>query len=77
MAVNRYPAICAYCNGKVPANGGTMRRNAAGNTEVAHLSCKAAGRPAVHNMYSPVTGNSWTQNRAGRCEDAPCCGCCS
>lgn len=22
-------------------------------------------------------GGEWTQNRRGRCEDAPCCGCCS
>lgn len=23
------------------------------------------------------SGAVWTQNRRGRCEDAPCCGCCS
>lgn len=31
----------------------------------------------VSYMYSPVTGNEFYQNRRGRCEDAPCCGCCN
>lgn len=27
--------------------------------------------------YFPSTGSYIYQNKAGRCEDAPCCGCCS
>lgn len=31
----------------------------------------------VNYFYSPSTGNEWSQNSNGRCEDAPCCGCCT
>lgn len=24
-----------------------------------------------------TSGGTWTQNSRGRCEDAPCCGCCT
>jgi hypothetical protein len=44
---------------------------------VAHLACNDAKSPRVISIYSPVSGNSWTQNSRGRCEDAPCCGCCT
>ncbi len=30
-----------------------------------------------HYAYFPSTGGEWYQNKQGRCEDAPCCGCCS
>lgn len=26
--------------------------------------------------FFPSTGGEWYQNKNGRCEDAPCCGCC-
>lgn len=31
----------------------------------------------INVYYSPSTGNEWSQNARGRCEDAPCCGCCT
>ena len=31
----------------------------------------------VSTYYSPTSGFSGTRNSAGRCEDAPCCGCCT
>ena len=41
----------------------------------------AARRPASryqsHYAYFPSTGGEWYQNKNGRCEDAPCCGCCN
>ena len=30
-----------------------------------------------HRFYFPSTGGELYQNKNGRCEDAPCCGCCS
>lgn len=77
MAVNRFSASCVYCDGRVRARAGTLFRS--GDTwKVAHLACAdepAAGR--VMTIYSPVSGNSWTQNSRGICEDAPACGCCT
>ena len=31
----------------------------------------------VDTFYFPATGRTVYQNSNGRCEDAPCCGCCS
>jgi len=31
----------------------------------------------VHTYYSPASGFSGVRNARGRCEDAPCCGCCT
>ena len=75
MAVNKYPATCAICGGAVPANGGRLRkRGRYWITE--HLACAASGRPAVHTIRF-ASGAIMTQNARGRCEDAPCCGCCT
>jgi len=74
--VNRYRGTCSYCGGKVAARAGTCFKTA-GGWAVAHLACAAKKEPAVINCYSPVTGNSWSMNRNGYCEDAPCCGCCT
>jgi len=30
-----------------------------------------------HVVHFPSTGHTVYQNKRGRCEDAPCCGCCS
>lgn len=73
---NRYPGTCEHCGGRVAKNAGTLRRVGAVYA-VAHLACAAAGTGRVINCYSPVTGNSWSVNARGRCEDAPCCGCCT
>ncbi len=72
--VNRYPAPCATCGARVPANGGTLER-AGGRWTVRHLECHASGRAEVITVRT--AGWTGTRNRHGRCEDAPCCGCCS
>ena len=56
------------------ANGGTLER-AGGRWTVRHLECHASGRAEV--MTVRTAGWTGTRNRHGRCEDAPCCGCCS
>ena len=43
----------------------------------AHLACSDAGAPSVIEVYIPSTGTRLYQNSGGRCEDAPCCGCCT
>jgi hypothetical protein len=71
---NRYAGTCAVCSTRVAARAGTLRRVGAAWT-VAHLAC-ASGSPQV---YEVRTSSGWTgtRNVRGRCEDAPCCGCCT
>ena len=72
--VNKYPGRCRYCGGNVPAQGGTLKR--AGKVWlVAHLDCSKAKAPRVSTFN--IGGRAYTRNSAGRCEDAPCCGCCT
>jgi hypothetical protein len=76
--VNRYPGECCYCGGRVRAKAGKCwKPKGARYYKVAHLACAKEGRSGVVEFYSPATGWRGTQNRNGRCEDAPCCGCCT
>lgn len=48
--------------------------------EIAEADARAAKREAQMKsieIHFPNTGNTVYQNRNGRCEDAPCCGCCT
>ncbi len=82
MATNRYRATCDVCGLTVPRHGGNLRK-VGGRWLVTHLACEAAkpgGASPVTSKLSPVIeirigGNAYTRNRAGRCIDAPCCGC--
>ena len=76
MAVNRYAAKCDLCGAYVPAMGGNLDKKD-GRWIVSHLACLDSGKPEVIEYYFAATGNRATINRRGRCEDAPCCGCCS
>jgi hypothetical protein len=73
MATNRYPATCSECHTRVPARGGKLRK-VGRRWRVTHLACDN-GKPGVFEVR--IGGNSFTRNRSGRCEDAPCCGCCT
>ena len=73
--VNRFESICCYCHETVPANGGHLWK--AGRAwRVSHLECGRTGRSEVV-VTRFNSGATVTQNRRGRCEDAPCCGCCT
>ena len=75
--VNRYPGKCHYCGGHVAARAGKCwRPKGAGLFVVAHLACDESGEAKVIEF---ATSSGWrgTRNARGRCEDAPCCGCCT
>ena len=84
--VNREQGTCAICGLPVPALGGVQfefpdatERDMGEPFELrtAHLSCRVTGRPevvAVRDFAGQMVG---IVNRTGRCEDYPCCGCCS
>ena len=73
--VNRYPGRCVVCGGRVPALGGVGRREGR-RFVLRHLACAKSGRPEVVT-FRFSSGATATQNARGRCEDAPCCGCCT
>jgi len=73
--VNRYKGKCHYCNAMVPAKGGNLFK-VGRRWKVAHLSCESSGESRVMvTRFS--SGEEVYRNSQGRCEDAPCCGCCS
>lgn len=76
---NRYPGTCIECKCSVDAGAGTAKKSKKGRWYVLCSDHAGGGsyRRKVNHYYSPVTGNSWYQNSNGRCEDAPCCGCCN
>ena len=71
--VNKFKARCAICGGEVPALGGNLYK-AGGMWKVTHLAC-ADGIAQVDTFN--FGGKEYTRNKRGRCEDAPCCGCCT
>lgn len=73
--VNRYPSVCYLCGGAVPAKGGALIRHGRAWL-VAHLACRDAGEAAVETVRL-ADGVTLIRNSRGRCEDAPCCGCCT
>jgi hypothetical protein len=77
--VNRYAGACGTCGGEVPANGGVIEARRLGpkvrGWVVRHTACAEAGEPAV--MTIRTAGGTFIRNARGRCEDAPCCGCCT
>jgi hypothetical protein len=63
----------------VPAHGGVLEARKLGRKVrgwvVKHLACAEAGAPAVTTIRT--SGGTFYRNSRGRCEDAPCCGCCT
>jgi len=73
---NRYPGKCIACGSIVPANGGILRKSKRGRWYVKHLCCEDDRGHSVEYRFSG-SDNVVYQNSRGRCEDAPCCGCCT
>lgn len=83
----RYPASCRDCGADLPAGS---RARYYGRGRVYGLECHdksdtAAGSLADWHDKQSTESHATTfssgvtiyQNRNGRCEDAPCCGCCT
>ena len=76
MSYNKYSGKCHYCGNTVKAKSGELLGKIDGRWAIAHLSCDKSGNGRVVATYFPTTGQSVYRNSRGRCEDAPCCGCC-
>lgn len=75
MKPNKYRGWCYFCTAFVAPNAG-MTWRVGDRNRVAHLTCLEAQAPSVVTIEL-ADGVVLTQNRKGRCEDAPCCGCCT
>jgi hypothetical protein len=86
---NKYPSKCAKCETYVPARAGVLSRASRGwRVECPDCAAGVQSQDTEHALeisrgtatsYGVVTSTGWVgyRNRAGRCEDAPCCGCCT
>ena len=73
--VNKYPGTCEHCGSHVARNAGKLRKAGRG-WAVAHLACADKRSPQV-DTFRFSSGHVAIRNVNGRCEDAPCCGCCT
>lgn len=68
----RFPGSCRGCTN--PITPGDLIVSA-GRGRTYHQDC--SGRTRVTTAYFPSSGETVYRNVNGRCEDAPCCGCCT
>lgn len=92
LITTKYRGACKACRatihaGTVAAYHGrgagltcTTCHEASDETDQEEPDFAASDRRLARNGLTVVrfaSGASFTQNRRGRCEDAPCCGCCT
>ena len=89
--VNRYRGVCAACGRKVAPGKGAVEKilgawtcycAACGapsslNATVGGPVWSPTARPRAVSYAVTTSGGTFYRNKAGRCEDAPCCGCCT
>jgi hypothetical protein len=83
---NKYDASCSACGRLVPAGTGILTGSRDQGYQVRHRDARWIGSPVSGRWaggcedaegqpaYAP--GGARVTPRPGRCEDAPCCGCC-
>lgn len=68
--IARYTSRCTSCHGTI--NRGDVIVYDRRRRVSAHADC------APHNVVTfRTSGGTFYRNARGRCEDAPCCGCCT
>jgi len=70
MKTNKTTINCVLCGLPIKPNGGVETDHGA-----MHLICRANNRSSVLATHL-TESTAIIQNESGRCEDAPCCGCC-
>ena len=78
----RFSSVCPDCGSRIAAGSKVEWRK---GDKARHVNCSNTSTPALESRGSE-SGIVYTRfssvaevyrNRKGRCEDAPCCGCCS
>ena len=82
--VNRFATRCTKCRKRIaPRAGYAVKIGRRWIGECANCNTSEALNPCAADRDHPLlvtrfnSGAVVYQNRGGRCEDAPCCGCCS
>jgi len=71
----RYAGKCRECGAKLEVGESAWWY---GKGKVYGTNCHSKdSKKEVTEFYFPSTGEYAYQNKNGRCEDAPCCGCCT
>lgn len=74
--VNKFKTVCTECGDMVqPGEGKVVRMGK--RWLGSHNDCKGKDSKYQSNLFVFSSGAEMYQNKRGRCEDAPCCGCCS
>lgn len=73
---NRYPGNCNTCGVRVRKQTGTAVKSASGRWIVLCSTHSGGDEPARIATFN-IGGRDYYRNSRGRCEDAPCCGCCT
>jgi hypothetical protein len=85
----RFPSTCTACKKRI--NAGESIEWTRGVKTVQHTDCSSTSTATLGSTHRPSrfpsrygsnyarfsSGAETFTNKAGRCEDAPCCGCCS
>lgn len=75
---NKFSAACEGCGSTVKPGEGTLVKGFGRKWLVSHDTCPAPSAGTRQVMTTRFSSGAVVyQNRRGRCEDAPCCGCCS
>lgn len=70
----RYPGTCATCAGPI-TRGSEIRHEGRGRTH--HATCETSPSSSTEpDPFRYTRSRGYYGRDAGRCEDAPCCGCC-
>lgn len=74
---NKFPGVCKECHDDVPAGTGIITPGRHRRWEVLCGTCGAVSPDPDRIVCTRIGGQTFTRNTRGRCEDAPCCGCCT
>lgn len=75
--IAKYKSTCFEC-GQAITPGQKIKFYGSHHSE--HENCQTAGESSGQSagvVTFQTSGGSFTRNSRGRCEDAPCCGCCT
>lgn len=78
--IARFPGFCAQTGAPIRP-GDTIDYHGRGRSilrsRASADSSTGAGAPKSVSDHIQIGGQSYYRNTRGRCEDAPCCGCCT
>ena len=77
--INKYAGACVACDKSVGPGEGSVYKNPGERRWRIYCERDSMNYSthAVSNVIHFSSGETFYRNKNGRCEDAPCCGCCT